>query len=185
MSHESLLWTAATEAADRIGRVVSQVVRALADVGINATLVEGSALSAELSSADDLVRRFASRASLSVSPSDLARTERTLLDGGWERTSPQGDMPLLRTASQHGRHLVFALLDHEPEGEGSAQGLHPSHPESVRRRNERLSRWRVSVSVTLVQTRSHQDDAGRTVTESFELGLVEAGTAERTGTVPA
>lgn len=182
MSHESLLWAAAAEASERIGRTVLQVVRALSDAGVAAKLVEGSALSAELSSSDELVRRFASRASVSVGTHDLARAEGALVESGWQRASPQGDMPLLRTAVRHGRHLVFALLDHHPDPD-SARGLHPAHPEAIRLRNERLSQWRAAVRVTFARTSIHEDDAGRTAIESFELGLVEADTRARTGTV--
>lgn len=183
MSQESVLWTAATEAAERVERTVADVVDALAREGIRASLVEGSALSAELSSSDELVRRFASRASLSVHPSELDRAERALLGAGWQRAAAQGDLHLLRTAVRHGRHLVFALLDHDARAPDAA-ALHPAHPEAARRRNERLSRYRLNVRVTLAANRSHQDDAGRTVTETFELALVESDRPVQGGTVP-
>ena len=182
MSQDSVLWTAATEAAERVERAVADVVSALSREGIVASLVEGSALSAELSSSDELVRRFASRASLSVHPSDIDRTERALLGAGWQRAAAQGDLHLLRTAVRHGRHLVFALLDRE-SGDAAAAALHPAHPEAARRRHERLSRYRMTVRATLARQRSHQDDAGRTVTETFELFLVESDRPEQAGTV--
>ena len=177
MSDESVLWSAATEAAARIDRVVRETVAALAGSGIEATLVEGSALSAELSASDELIRRFASRASLSVRAQDLAQAERTLAEAGWERTAAQGDMHLLRTASRHGRYLVFALLDQDDDGD-RLPPLHPSHPEAARRRNARLSRWRTEVRLTLARQQIHEDELGRTVTETFELGIVEAGAPE-------
>lgn len=173
MSEESVLWSAATEAAARIDRVICETAGALAQSGIAATLVEGSALSAELSSSDELMRRFASRASLSVHPHDIEQAERVLTAAGWRRTETQGDMHLLRTASRHGRHLVFALLDQDEEGDRSAP-VHPAHPDAVRRRNARLSRWRMAVRLTLARHQSHEDEAGRTVTETFELSIVEA-----------
>jgi hypothetical protein len=177
MSDESVLWTAANEAAARIDRVIRETVAALARSGIEATLVEGSALSAELSASDELIRRFASRASLSVRAQDLAPAERALTDAGWERAAAQGDMHLLRTASRHGRYLVFALLDQDDGGEQSPP-LHPAHPEAVRRRNARLSRWRTAVRLTLARQQTHEDELGRTVTETFELGIVEAASPE-------
>jgi hypothetical protein len=173
MSHESLVWTAATEAAERIERTLSDAVGALDRAGVAASLVEGSALSAELSASDELIRRFASRASLSVAPSLIDRAECALVDAGWQRAAAQGDLHLLRAAARHGRHLVFALLDDDADPPDRAR-LHPSHPEAARQRNERLSRWRTSVRVTLARLRTYEDEFGRVVTETFELGLVEA-----------
>jgi DNA-binding transcriptional ArsR family regulator len=173
MSRESLLWTAATDTAARIERVLAETVGTLARSGIEATLVEGSALSAELSSSHELMRRFASRASLSIRVQDIEHAERTLTDAGWHRSEPQGDMHLLRTASRHGRHLVFALLDRDEDADGPPP-LHPTHPDAVRRRNARLSRWRTAVRLTLARQHTHEDEVGRTVTETFELSIVEA-----------
>lgn len=182
MSQESVLWTAASEAAQRVERAVADIVGILAREGIGASLVEGSALSAELSSSDELVRRFASRASVAVHPADIDAAERALAGAGWRRAAAQGDLHLLRTAVRHGRHLVFALLDQDAAHADSAS-LHPAHPESARRRHERLSRYRMNVRVTLAAHRSHQDDVGRTVTETFELGLVESDRPAQAGTV--
>lgn len=183
MSQESVIWTAATEAAGRVGRVVTEVLSVLAQAGVQATLVEGSALSAELSSSDDLVRRFASRASIAVPADRLDHAERALVQAGWQRSAPQGDLHLLRAAVRHGRHLVFALLDEDADGGTQVAALHPAHPEAARRRHERLSRWRTSVRMTLSRQHSQQDDAGRTDTETFELGLVESGAPTGAGTV--
>lgn len=182
MIHESVLWTAATEAASRIERTLDEVLTALARAGIDASLVEGSALSAELSSSEELVRRFASRASLSVPPAQVERAELALAETGWRRSDPQGDLHLLRTAARHGRHLVFALLDDDADAPDRTS-LHFTHPEAVRRRHERLSRWRTSVVLTLARHHMHEDDVGRTVTETFELGLVNAASPARAGTV--
>jgi len=168
-----VLWTAATEAAARIESVISEAVAVLARSGITATLVEGSALSAELSSPDELIRRFASRASISVRAQDLMQAEHALIDAGWHRAAAQGDMHLLRTATRHGRYLVFALLDRDDDTTPSPP-VHPTHPEAVRRRNARLSRWRMEVRMTLARQQTHEDDVGRIVTETFELGIVEA-----------
>lgn len=181
MSQESLLWTAASEAATRIERAIADVTAELAHAGIDACLVEGSALSAELSSSDELVRRYASRASLAVPAAQLEHAERTLIDAGWQRSTAQGDLHLLRTAARHGRHLVFALLDQDSDGAAGA-AMHPAHPEAVRRRHERLSRWRTHVRVTLSRQRTHEDDVGRTVTETFELSVVESETARGAAT---
>lgn len=183
MSQESLLWTAATEAAGRIGRVIAEVLGVLGQAGVEATLVEGSALSAELSASDDLVRRFASRASVAVAPDCLERAEQALVKAGWQRAAPQGDLHLLLAAARHGRHLVFALLDEDADGQAPRTALHPAHPEAVRRRHERLSRWRMSVRMTLSRQHSQQDDADITIVETFELGLVESGTPKGAGTV--
>lgn len=182
MIHESMLWTAATEAASRIERTLAEVLAALARAGIDASLVEGSALSAELSSSDELVRRFASRACLAVTPSQVERAELALAEAGWRRSDPQGDLHLLRTAARHGRHLVFALLDEDSDAPDRT-ALHFTHPEAVRRRHERLSRWRTSVVLTLAHHHTHEDDVGRTVTETFELSFVDAATPPRAGTV--
>lgn len=179
---ESVLWTAATEAAHRIERTLADVRGVLSRAGIDATLVEGSALSAELSSSDELMRRFASRASLAIPSSEVDRAERTLSEAGWRRASAQGDLHLLRTASRHGRHLVFALLDEESGGPAE-RTLHPAHPDAARRRHERLSRWRTSVRLTLARERIHEDEVGRTVTETFELSIVDAAGPSGTGTV--
>lgn len=168
---QSLLWSAAREASGRIERTLADVLGILARAGVRATLVEGSALSAELSSSDELVRRFASRASLSVASDDLARAGRTLVDAGWQATTAQGDMHLLRTAARHGRRLVFALID-QSSGD-AAHGLHPAHPLAARLRNERLSRWRLRVAATFGRHESRVDELGRTVTETFELWLIE------------
>lgn len=183
MNDESVLWTAARDAAGRIERVIAGVLDELGRAGIRAALVEGSALSAELSSSDELVRRFASRATLAVAPEELDRAERALIGVGWQRTSAQGDLHLLRTAARHGRHLVFALLDQDSDGQDQSAALHPAHPEAARKRHERLSRWRSSVRMTLARQDSHQDDVGRAVTETFELGLVESVTPSGAGTV--
>lgn len=183
MIHESVLWAAAADAASRIERTLSEVKLALAHAGIDAALVEGSALSAELSSSDELVRRFASRASLSLAAAQIDRAEQVLCSAGWRRDAAQGDLHLLRTAARHGRHLVFALLDDEEDG-ALRQSLHPAHPDAVRLRNERLSRWRTSVRLTLTRHRSHVDEIGRTVTETFELSIVESASARAADTVP-
>lgn len=182
MIQQSVLWTAAAEAATRIERTLADVLGALSSAGISASLVEGSVLSAELSSSDELIRRFASRASLSIPRAQLDRAERALAAHGWRRAEPQGDLHLMRTAARYGRHLVFALLDADTDDAGRA-ALHPSHPEAVRRRNARLSRWRTSVSLTLARHHSYEDDVGRTVTDTFELSIVEAETASGAGTV--
>lgn len=182
MIHESMLWTAATEAASRIERTLAEVLAALARAGIDASLVEGSALSAELSSSDELFRRFASRASLAVPPVQVDRAERALVEAGWRRADPQGDLHLLRTAARHGRHLVFAMLD-EDSGAPEGASLHFTHPEAVRQRHERLSRWRTSVVLTLARHHTHEDEVGLTVTETFELSIVDAAAPSRTGTV--
>ncbi|MBU3728667.1 MAG: hypothetical protein FGM37_05390 [Phycisphaerales bacterium] len=169
---ESVLWRTAAETAARIERIVSGARRTLAEAGVQATLVEGSALSAELSSPDELVLRYASRASLSVACDDLARARYALADAGWRPMSAQGDIHLLLAAARHGRHLVFALID---EGSGDeVRGLHPTHPRAVKLREERLSRWRASVVATFGRHESRTDDLGRSITESIELGLVES-----------
>lgn len=173
MIERSVRWAAAMETAARIDRVISEAVGTLAQSGIGATLVEGSALSSELSSSDELIRRFASRASLSIHSHDLEQAERTLQDAGWQRAEAQGDMHLLQAASRHGRYLVFAMLDRDEEAD-RGPALHPSHPDAVRRRNARLSRWRTPVRVTLARQQTHRDELGCTVTETFELSLVEA-----------
>ena len=171
-AEQSVLWRAAAEASERIDRVVRGARDTLARAGVESRLVEGSALSAELSSCDELVRRFASRASLSVAREDLARAGRALADAGWHAADPQGDIHILRTAARRGRHLVFALIDEASGGE--AQGLHPAHPRAASLRDERLSRWRVRPAMTLGRQESKADELGRTVTETFELGLVES-----------
>lgn len=166
---ESVMWAAAAEASERVRRAVSMATGALAQHGIACTLVEGSAISAELSASDELVRRFATRASLAIAPNDIAAAERALVSCGWEKADPQGDMPMLRTALRHGRHLVFAMID----APAPDDRLHPAHPEAVRLRNQRLSRWRVAVRSTLARSSSCEDSVGRLVTESIEVGLVE------------
>lgn len=166
---ESVLWAAATEASERVRRAVVMATDALAEHGIKASLVEGSAISAELSASDELVRRFATRASLAIAPGSVTAAERALVSAGWERALPQGDMPMLRTAVRHGRHLVFAMIDPSVPDER----LHPAHPEAVRMRHERLSRWRMAVRSTLARHSSREDGIGRLVTESVEIGLVE------------
>lgn len=183
MSEDSVIWRAATEAASRIERTLSDVIGALSSAGIDAALVEGSALSAELSASDELIRRFASRASVSIPAPQIERAEQALAVAGWRRDAAQGDLHLLRTAVKHGRHLAFALLDDDADAPASRM-LHPAHPEAVRKRNERLSRWRMSVRVTLARRSTHEDDLGLTVTETFELSIVEASAPGAAGTVP-
>lgn len=177
MRDESIMWAAATETAERIGRVVSDALRTLSQAGVDAAIVEGSALSAELHSSDEMVRRFASRASLSVRHGDVTRAERALIDEGWQPTIPQGDVHLLRAAWRHGRHVVFALLDESSDG--TSRQLHPAHPDAVRMRHERLSQWRLQVRSTFGMHQSHVDDVGRIVTETFELGLVGSESLRR------
>lgn len=169
---ESVLWRTAAETAARIERIVSGARRTLAEAGVQATLVEGSALSAELSSPDEMVLRYASRASLSVARDDVERARHALADAGWQPMSVQGDMHILLAAARHGRHLVFALID-ESSGD-DARGLHPAHPRAVRLREQRLSRWRVSVVATFGRHESRIDELGRAITESIEIGLVES-----------
>lgn len=184
MSHESLTWTAATEAAERIERILAEVNGSLLRAGIRVSLVEGSALSAELSDSDEFVRRFASRASLAMPHTDIDRAQCVLAESGWVPGPAQGDLHLLRAAVRHGRHLVFALLDERGRSDGSRR-LHPSHPEAVRERNERLSRWRTHIRLTLTRHRMYEDQLGCSVTETFELSIVEPATAPATCTVPA
>lgn len=173
MIEQSVRWAAAKDTAARIDRVIREAVGALAEAGVAARLVEGSALSAELSSSDELIRRFASRASLAIQPRDQERAERTLMQEGWQRAEPQGDMHLLRTASRHGRHLVFALLDEDEDGDRTKH-VHPSHPEAARLRDARLSRWRTPVRLTLARQQTRQDELGCTITETFELSMVDS-----------
>lgn len=184
MRDESIMWAAATETAERIGRVVSDALRTLSQAGVDAAIVEGSALSAELSDSDEFVRRFASRASLAMPRTRIDEAQRVFAESGWVPGPAQGDLHLLRAAVRHGRHLVFALLDERGRSDGSRR-LHPSHPEAVRERNERLSRWRTHIRLTLTRQRMYEDHLGCTVTETFELSIVESAPALATGTVPA
>lgn len=165
-------------AADRRVRRRITVLRGrLAAAGIATSLVEGSAIAAELRPPGESLRRRAIRAGIEVSAADLPAAERCLRRLGFEAARAAPTIELMRLAHRSGRSAVHVIFDEEdaaagPAADGASEpSVHPGSEQAARLRAARLGRHRIEASRTMLRRWRRETWLGD-LEESLEIGLV-------------
>lgn len=173
------------EADRRVRRRLAMVRGRLSRAGVSTTVVEGSAIAAEVSIAEENLRRRAIRANLQVAHGDLEAARRILGEFGFRDLPPSrrrasATIELLKRASRDRRGAVHVIFDEELAPTGSLRERpatvgrpHPGSPQAAAERIERLRRYRVEPSASLERRWSRDALHGRKE-EILEVGLVVA-----------
>lgn len=155
--------------------------------GVSTTVVEGSAIAAEVSIAEENLRRRAIRANLQVARGDLDAARRILGEIGFRDLPPSrrrasATIELLKRASRDRRGAVHVIFDEELAPTGTLRERppaigrpHPGSPQAAAERIDRLRRYRVEPSAALERRWSRDALHGRKE-EILEVGLVVAET---------
>ncbi|MCP3905064.1 MAG: hypothetical protein GY715_15680 [Planctomycetes bacterium] len=157
------------QAAACVERHLAELRATLTGDGLRYTVVEGSAVAAEVFLAETNTLHTAVRVAVRVTGDGLDPIDRALRRAGFDRAKPMGDGTLLRLAGRNGRRAIHVLFD--GDGHGASGHDHPGSAAAARARLRLLNGAMVDVT-TAYRRAVHDSSPEHDVTESFAVQVV-------------